>query len=155
MIDLVKMKDEEFRGTRTAYSSNAIFIAILSNSSDVYDHEAVGSIIFPQGFSCIEPPGPSFGFGVIELSEGEDNGKIDIVALRSREDDDGNPVEAEALRESLDEYFDAYFVVSNKNGCIRQVDFDEFYALFLSAQGCDTIQFCEFEPDEDEDEDDD
>jgi hypothetical protein len=149
------MLNSEFHGSRTAYSSNAMFVAILTNIESKYNYEVIAESIFPDGFGVIEPPGPSFGFGVIVLSENESNGKVNITDLKHRNDEEGVKITAEALKESLEEYFDGFFTVNDSSQTITQVSFDEFYKLFEEEDQYKILHLCEFEPDEDEDEDED
>ena len=148
MITKVKLSSKKFHGSRTAYSSNSIFIAILSDAKQKYDHEIIGESVFPNGFGCINPPGPSFGFGTIVLKDNEENGKVKISILKKRKDYDGKSVTPAELKSSLSEYFDGFFIFSSKDQCISQIPFDTFYTYFIDANEFDTVHFCEFEPDE-------
>lgn len=133
------MLSKEFSGKRTAYSSNSMFIAILSADEDAYDLEAIGEQIFPDGFGCITPPGPSGGFGEIQLSEDEEDGKITIDTLKSR-------IDKGALKSSLKEHFDGFFVIDGSKKQITQVDFKTFLSA-LDDSRFHWIQLVEFEPD--------
>jgi hypothetical protein len=150
MIDSVLMYERKFHGRRTAYSSDSVFVAILFNQGDSYDHEAIGARIFPNGFGCIEPPGPSFGFGSIVLTEDEEDGRVSVADLRARHDEDGNLIELDSVKKSLDEYFDGFFVVDTAGSQIKQIDLEHFSVLFESSTQYSHIQFCEFEPIEDD-----
>jgi hypothetical protein len=149
MISKVKFLTKKFRGTRTAYSSSSIFIAILANAKQKYDCEKIGESIFPNGFGSINPPGPSFGFGSIVLSDNEEDGKVKISALKQRKDEDGKKIKPTDLKNSISEYFDGLFVVNSKDECLEQVSLDLFYKFFEEAKEYELIHFCEFEPDED------
>ena len=149
MISKVKLLTKKFHGGRTAYSSSSIFIAILANIKQKYDPESIGESIFPTGFGCINPPGPSFGFGSIVLTDDEEDGKVKISALKQRKDEDGNKIKPTELKNSLSEYFDGLFVVNSKDECLEQVSFDVFFKFFEDSKEYELIHFCEFEPDED------
>lgn len=149
LINDVQMFEKEFHGARTVYSSNSIFIAILTNSELKYDQDVIGSIIFPDGFETVEPPGPSFGFGSIVLSEDEEDGKVVIADLKNREDEDGKVISSEALKESLEEYFDGFFLIDVPTQFIKQISFIDFYKQFEEEKDYKIIHFIEFEPDED------
>ena len=138
----------KFTGMRTKYSARSIFVAILFNYGDNYDHESIGSEIFPDGFGCIEPPGPSSGFGSIALTKKEQDGKIRIQSFKNRKNDDGESVTESALRASFESYFDAYFVVDRDNSCIRQVRKTEFLKSAFDDKEFTAVHLCEFEPDE-------
>jgi hypothetical protein len=148
MISKVKFLTKKFHGSRTAYSSSSIFVAILSDAKQKYDHEIIGKAIFPNGFGCINPPGPSFGFGTIVLKDNEDDGKVKISILKKRKDYDGKNVSSAELKSSLGEYFDGFFIFNKKDQCLLQISFDIFYTYFNDAKEFDTVHFCEFEPDE-------
>ena len=148
MISKVKFLTKKFHGSRTAYSSSSIFIVILSDAKQKYDHEIIGEAIFPNGFGCINPPGPSFGFGTIVLKDNEEDGKVKISILKKRKDYDGKSVASAELKSSLSEYFDAYFLFNAKDQFLTQISFDAFYQYFIDAIEVDTVHFCEFEPDE-------
>jgi hypothetical protein len=154
MIKMVKMFDGEFHGARTAYSSNSIFIAILTNPGVKYDFELIGEKIFPEGFGCINPPGPGFGFGDILLSDDEESGLVTLSSLKNRLNGDGKKLTKKALKESLEEYFDAFFVVEKSAKHIRQVEFDFFYQLLNEGKDYELVQICEFEPDQDNNDED-
>ena len=85
----MKLFEGEFKGQRTAYSANCMFIAILTNPKVKYDHEVIGEAIFPDGFGAMDPPGPCAGFGAIVLTDDEEDGKVVIADLKGREDDKG------------------------------------------------------------------
>ena len=149
MISEVKLLKKTLHGARTAYSSNSLFIAILANTKQKYDHERIGEVIFPSGFGCINPPGPNFGFGCIVLSDDEENGKVKISAFKQRKDEDGKKIKLTQLKNSLIEYFDAFFIVNSKDQCLEQILFNSFIKYFENSKEYDLIHFCEFEPDED------
>ena len=149
MINSIDMFEGEFRGTRTAYSSNSVFIGILSNTEESYDAEAIGEKIFPNGFGSIEPPGPSFGFGPIVLSEKEQSGRILIKNLTGRKDDEGSAVGAEQIAQALEDYMDACFKVDSEAKKLVQISIDEFNNLIKSGKDYKILHICEFEPDED------
>lgn len=154
MIKSIEMLAGEFKGTRTAYSSNSIFLCILSNPTDKYDVESIGEKIFPDGFGSIEPPGPSFGFGSIVLTETESNGRILLKELNGRKDDEGNTVSGEQIKEALEDYMDAYFKVDAQAKKLVQISFKDFYELAMSGTEYKVLHLCEFEPDEDFSDDD-
>lgn len=105
MVSKVKFLTKKFKGSRTAYLSNSIFIAILSDTKQKYDHEIIGKAIFANGFGCINPPGPSFGFGTIILKDNEEDGKVKISILKKRKDYDWKSFTSAELKGSLSEYF--------------------------------------------------
>jgi len=148
VIKNLKMFEGEFHGARTAYSANGMFIVILTNPKVKYDHEVIGAAIFPEGFGAMDPPGPSSGFGAIVLTDDEDDGRVVIADLKVRENDDGKKLSKKAIKDSLKEYIDGFFVVDKVAKCIRQVKFAEFYKLFGDGTEYTLIHFCEFEPDE-------
>ncbi|MSQ87603.1 MAG: hypothetical protein EXR10_12385, partial [Alphaproteobacteria bacterium] len=96
----MKMFEGEFKGQRTAYSANCMFIALLTNPKVKYDHEAIGEAIFPDGFGAMDPAGPSSGFGAIVLTDNEEDGKVVIADLKEREDDDGKKKSESAIKKS-------------------------------------------------------
>lgn len=149
------MFEGEFKGARTAYSSNSMFVAILANPSDTYDHEAIGEKIFPDGFGCIEPPGPGFGFGTIVLSDEEQDGKIQIENLQGRKNEDGETISPDDLKESWVEYFDAFFKADAKGKVLKQISFEDFYAALTAGKDYKIVHVVEFEPEEDWDDDED
>ena len=104
MIKTVKLFEGEFKGQRTAYSANCMFIAILTNLKVKYDHEVIGEAIFPDGFGAMDPPGPSAGFGAIVLTDDEEDGKVVIADLKDREDAKGKIKSERAIKKSLKEY---------------------------------------------------
>ena len=144
------MLNSEFHGSRTAYSSNSIFIAILTNIESKYNHEIIAESIFQNGFGVIEPPGPSFGFGIIVLNDNEADGKVNITDLKHRNDEEGRKISTEVLRESFEEYFDGFFTFDDSSQTITQVSFVEFYKLFEEEDKYKILHLCEFEPDEDD-----
>jgi hypothetical protein len=148
MIEKLEMLPGDFHGARTAYSSNSVFIAILTNPKVEYDPEVIGSAIFSTDFGSINPPGPSFGFGVIVLTGNEGDGKVAISDLKVREDDDGKKLTQSSLKGSLEEYFDGFFIVNKTDKCIRQIKFGAFWELFKDENEYKLVQFCEFEPDD-------
>jgi hypothetical protein len=147
MIKSVKMFDGEFKGQRTAYSGNCMFVAILTNPNIEYDHEVIGEAIYPEGFGAMEPPGPSSGFGSILLTEEEENGKVEIAGLKDRKDDNGKKLTTKKVKESLEEYIDGFFIVDEVDKCIKQVSFDEFYQFLNKGNVYKVIHFCEYMPD--------
>ena len=147
MIKTVKLFEGEFKGQRTAYSANCMFIALLTNPKVKYDHEAIGEAIFPDGFGAMDPPGPSSGFGAIVLTDDEENGKVVIADLKEREDDDGKKKSESAIKKSLKDYFDGFFVVEKTEECMRQISFEKFYKLFKEGSEYKLVHFCEFSPD--------
>ena len=147
MIKTVKLFEGEFKGQRTAYSANCMFIAILTNPKVKYDHEVIGEAIFPDGFGAMDPPGPSAGFGAIVLTDDEEDGKVVIADLKGREDAKGKIKSERAIKKSLKEYFDGFFVVNKTEKCIIQISFEEFYKLFKEESDYKLVHFCEFSPD--------
>jgi len=144
----VKMLETDFKGQRTAYTSNSIFVALLCNSTSNYDPEVIGETIFPGGFGMIEPPGPSFGFGSLFLAEKEQNGKVAISALDARLNEEGEKVSKIEILESLETYFDAYFEVLEDRKVIVQIPWGKFLDRLLQESEYSYIHLIEFEPDE-------
>jgi len=144
----VKMLESEFKGERTAYSSNSIFIALLTNGGLNFNPDLIGEIIFPDGFGMVEPPGPSFGFGCLYLSESEQNGRVAIASLNDRTDEEGRQVSRTEILESLETYFDAYFEVKEDEGLIVQIPWESFRDNVSKGSGYSYIHLVEFEPDD-------
>jgi len=147
MIKKLKMFDGEFKGQRTAYSGNCMFVAILTNQNVKYDHEVIGEAIYPAGFGAMEPPGPSSGFGSILLTEEEEDGKVEIEGLKDRKDDSGKKLTTKKIKSSFEEYIDGFFVVDESDKCIKQISFDDFYKLLNQGDVYKIVHFCEFMPD--------
>lgn len=146
-ICAVKMLHKKFKGQRTAYSSDSIFIAILSRQGVNYDPEAIGEIIFPDGFGSIQPPGPSFGFGEIFLSKSEQDGVVLISSLGNRLNEEGKKVTYEEVVNSLESYTDAFFLVEEDANIIRQIEWDTFQGYLSGDSNYDFLHLVEFEPD--------
>jgi hypothetical protein len=147
VIKTVKMFEGDFKGQRTAYSANCMFIAILTNLKVKYDLEAIGEAIYPDGFGTMDPPGPSSGFGAIVLTDEEEDGKVVISDLKDREDLNGKRKSERAIKKSLKDYFDGFFVVEKTEKCMKQISFKEFYKLFIEDSDYKIVHFCEFAPD--------
>jgi hypothetical protein len=147
-IRKVKMFNSEFKATRTAYSSNSVFLVFLVNSSCKYDPEAVGELIFPEGFASVQPPGPSFGFGSLFLSDSEQDGKVAIDSLASRTNEDGEAFSVADVMESLETYFDGYFEVLENEKVIKQISWEQFHDFLARGAVYSHIHLVEFEPDE-------
>lgn len=147
MIKTVKMFEGEFKGQRTAYSANCMFIAILANPKVKYDHEAIGEAIYPDGFGAMDSPGPSSGFGAIALTDDEEDGKVVIADLKIRESEDGKKASEKAIKKSFKEYIDGFFLVDKDAKCIKQISFEDFFKLFTEEADYKTVHFCEFMPD--------
>jgi hypothetical protein len=146
----VEMLEGEFKGSRTAYTSDSIFIAVLSNVNILSKLEIIGDFIFPDGFGCIQPPGPSFGFGLIELLPEEESGSVNIQKLISRVEkrDTSNDDEYtdKNIQTSLLNYFDGFFIYDKNSNTATQITSDKFVDKFLDGS-YKTINFIEFEPD--------
>ena len=103
---------ESRAGLGAAMSEVVFYMPVLRIAKQKYDHEIIGEAIFPNGFGCINLPGPSFGFGTIVLKDNEDDGKVKISILKKRKDYDGKNVASAELKSSLSEYFDGFFIFS-------------------------------------------
>lgn len=143
----VKMQRKSFKGQRTAYSSDSIFVAILSRQGTTYDSEAIGELIFPDGFGQVEPPGPSFGFGEIFLAESEQNGVVPISSLDNRLNEEGKKVTRAEVVNSLESYIDAFFLVEEDANIIRQIEWNAFQGYLAGDSNYDFLHLVEYEPD--------
>ena len=142
----VKLIENEFKPMRTAYNSDSIFIAVLINSFENYDEEIIGEKIMGGEFGCVEPPGPSFGFGVIKLPDDND-GKLkvtDLLSISKKSIKEDSELRNETLESSLEEYMDGFFIVDNNE--IKQVKFKKFFGA-IKNKDYQNIHFVEFEPD--------
>lgn len=133
-IRAVKFLDGPFEQRRSEYSSSSIFVAILVPPDASYDAECIGEELFPDGFGCIDPPGPVDGFGALGTSA-DDDGRYALSILRKGK----NAAE-------LDPFMDGYFVVDVAGKCLREVTKASFHKD-LKADGFETVHVVEFEPD--------
>lgn len=145
MSVIINFLDNQFRGSRTAYSSSSIFLLILQPPDIDFDAELIGEAIYSDKFSSINPPGPSFGFGHLVLHNSEEDGVIEISTLLSRNDCDDQPLTMENLLVSLNEYIDGFFVVDEELH-VQQVEFMNFQKLLFGGKRYTKLRICEFEP---------
>ena len=133
-ISKVKFLKGPFKQRRLTWSSRSLFIAILVPRKAIVDPEPIGEQLFPDGFGCIEPPGPIDGFGSLGLPRDEDY-CFDVLSLRKR-----------AQLETLAKFMDGFFIVDPTQRCILEVSMKEFSKAISGAE-FEKVRVAEFEPD--------
>ena len=90
--------------------------------------------MLPDGFGCIDLPGPSDDFRALGTSPDEDGCYL-AITLQTRTN-----------AEALDEYMDGYFLVDIFGKCLPEVTRKTFHDSVKSG-AFKTVRVIEFEPD--------
>ena len=144
VIKTVEMISESFEQKRQRYSSRSAFVAIYCPAGLEYDREAIGAHLFPDSdWGCVDPPGPSTGFG----DSGEigpnllEKRRIPLSSLKNRPGPG-----LEKSRAVLEAYVDGFFVVDGDEELLVEVPFAAFVERIERGDDRDSVEFVEFEP---------
>lgn len=140
-----KLFEESFEQRRDLYGSRSLFVLIYSQEGIDYDREVLGEALLPDDdWGCIDPPGPSGGFGDVLTSERIEasNGRLRLGSLREIASDND-------IADEVFPYLDGVFVANAQEQVFEELERDQQIVLNLlkTAADGDQIEIVEFEPD--------